>query len=219
MDPAFWLKRWQSNEIGFHQAEIHDQLQRHWPALGLAKGSAVFVPLCGKSRDMIWLAEQGHRVIGVELSEIAIDQFFAEAGLKPDERREGNFTVKSIGPYALMCGDIFDLTRKALRDVAAVYDRASLIALPPEMRTRYAAKLSEVVPATAPMLVIAIDLNENEMKGPPFPVPETAVRALFGGHFSILVLETRDGLVTSDNLKKRGVTRLEETAYLLRRTS
>jgi thiopurine S-methyltransferase len=30
---------------------------------------------------MIWLAEQGHRVVGVELSQIAVAAFFRENGL------------------------------------------------------------------------------------------------------------------------------------------
>ena len=217
MDPAFWHDRWQRQDIGFHQAHIHDLLKRYWPGLGLAKGSTVFVPLCGKSRDMVWLADQGHRIIGAELSEIAIDQFFADGGLKPTVTRQHNFTVKSAGPYALMCGDIFQLTPDSLRDVAAVYDRAALIALPPDMRARYAATLSNLVPRNVPVLLISLDYNEHESVGPPFPVPQAHIDDLFAAHFTITLLESRDALPTSENMRKRGVTRLDETAYLLRR--
>jgi thiopurine S-methyltransferase len=83
MDPTFWHERWQKKETAFHQGAVNDLLQRYWAQLGLSVGSTVFVPLCGKSVDMVWLAEQGHRVIGAELSQIAIDDFFAERGLTP----------------------------------------------------------------------------------------------------------------------------------------
>lgn len=136
MDPTFWRERWQKKEIGFHQPAYHTLLLKHWPQLQLAPGSRVFVPLCGKSLDMVWLAEQGHRVVGAELSELAVDEFFAERGLAPTVRTVGNFTVKAAGPYELWCGDIFELPREAVADVAGVYDRAALIALPPDLQQR-----------------------------------------------------------------------------------
>ncbi len=86
MDPAFWQERWKNQDIGFHQPEFHALLQKYWSRLDLRPGSPVFVPLCGKSLDMVWLAQQGHRVIGAELSELAIDDFFAERGLDPTAR-------------------------------------------------------------------------------------------------------------------------------------
>ena len=131
MDPSFWHDRWENQDIGFHQADIHALLPAYWPRLELASDAPVFVPLCGKSLDMVWLAQQGHRVIGAELSQRAIDDFFAERGLAPTTRASGSFTVKSAGPYELWCGDFFDLPREAVAGVAGVYDRAALIALPP----------------------------------------------------------------------------------------
>jgi thiopurine S-methyltransferase len=217
MDKAFWQERWQRRDIGFHQQQVHDQLSRFWPSLGLTPGSTVFVPLAGKSRDMIWLAMQGHYVIGVELSDIAVREFFQEGGQSPARSQEGPFEVSSVGPFKLYCGDFFDLSSEALGDVAAVYDRAALVALPPDLRSHYAKTLAAIVPRKAPIFLIAIDYPEHEITGPPFPVTRDDVERLFGGSFSIEVLETRDGLAASDNLMKRGVTRLEETTYLLRR--
>ncbi|MCZ7593781.1 MAG: hypothetical protein M5U16_01845 [Hyphomicrobium sp.] len=147
MDPTFWRERWRNQEIGFHQPDFHALLQEHWPRLALPQGSPVFVPLCGKSLDMVWLAQQGHRVIGAELSELAVDSFFSERGLAPAMRQAGGFTIKSAGPYELWCGDVFEMPREAAGDVAGVYDRAALIALPPPLQGRYATKLKEIVPA------------------------------------------------------------------------
>ncbi|MCL4160804.1 UNVERIFIED_CONTAM: hypothetical protein GTU68_061051, partial [Idotea baltica] len=132
-----WLERWQQSQIGFHQAETEPLLPNHWPELRLAANSTVFVPLCGKSIDMVWLAGQGHSVIGNELSQIAIDGFFAGQNLAPEVRTESGFTIKSAGPYELWCGDFFEMPATATRNVSAVYDRAALIALPPAMRKQY----------------------------------------------------------------------------------
>lgn len=217
MDPAFWAKRWQDNDIGFHQPEGHDLLKRLWPTLKVARGAAVFVPLAGKSLDMRWLAQRGHRVVGVELSEIAVDQFFAEAGLTPLEARDGAFILKTAGPFALYCGDMFDLQPRHLAGVAAAYDRAALIALPSDMRPRYAQSLSKLLPVGAAALLISIDYPAREIEGPPFSVPNEEIIRLFNDAFEIAVIEARDALSTSANLKARGVTRLDETAYALRR--
>jgi len=219
MDKAFWHARWQRREIGFHQQRIHALLQRYWPKLDLPKESAVFVPLAGKSRDMAWLAAQGHRVIGVELSDVAVREFFEEGGLAPNSSAAGAFEIFSAGPFELYCGDFFELTAGMLQDVVAVYDRAALIALPPEMRASYAEALARILPRAAIIFLIAIDYPEGEITGPPFAVSSDEVHRLYGASFEIELLESRDGLADSDNLKKRGVTRLEETAYLLRRRS
>lgn len=217
MEPAFWQERWQRGEIGFHQPDGHDLLKKHWPALGVERGAAVFVPLAGKSLDMRWLAGQGHRVIGVELSELAVDQFFSEAGLAPTETREGAFVVKSEGSYALYCGDIFDLEKHHLAGATVAYDRAALIALPAEMRPRYADHLAKLLPDGAIVLLIAVTYPESEIEGPPFSVSREEITSLFAEAFAIESLEARDGLEFSVHLKSRGVTRLDETAYLLRR--
>ena len=78
MKAEFWLQRWQNSEIGFHRDEVNPNLLEYIDALGLKTGDSVLVPLCGKSKDMVWLAQRGVNVVGVELSEIAIAAFFEE---------------------------------------------------------------------------------------------------------------------------------------------
>ncbi|HML27889.1 MAG TPA: thiopurine S-methyltransferase [Hyphomicrobium sp.] len=217
MEQSFWHERWERGEIGFHQPHIHAQLQAFWPSLGLPQGSPVFVPLSGKTRDMAWLAEQGHNVIGAELSELAVRDFFQDSGLFPTISQSGSFQVFEAGPFKIYQGDFFALPGDALRDVVACYDRAAMIALPPEMRPQYAEKLASLLPPEAVILAISLEYPEGELKGPPFSVTREEVHSLYGKQFTIEILEARDGLAASDNLKKRGVTKLEEIAYLLRR--
>jgi thiopurine S-methyltransferase len=217
MDPTFWRERWQKQDIGFHQPAIHELLRTHWRRLGLGAGSRVFVPLCGKSLDMVWLADQGHRVIGAELSDIAIDDFFAERGLEPAVRKEGNFVIKSAGFFELWCGDIFDLPPQAVARVAGVYDRASLVAFPPSMQERYVEQLKALLPARAPILLITLDYDQARMSGPPFATPRQQVRRLFADRYDVAELACRQVLEQTPRLRERGLTALEECCYLLRR--
>ncbi|MDH4983521.1 thiopurine S-methyltransferase [Hyphomicrobium sp. D-2] len=217
MEPGFWRSRWQKQEIGFHQADYHGLLLEHWADLKVPSGTDVFVPLCGKSLDMVWLAEQGHRVIGAELSELAVDAFFAERGLIPDVRTEGVFTVKSAGPYEIWCGDFFEMPSDALRNVAGVFDRAALIALPPGMQQRYAEKIAEIVPTTAPMLIITLEYDPAQMSGPPFTTPRVQVHNLYDAEFDVQEIDCRDVMETHPHFAARGLTSLEECAFVLRR--
>ncbi len=215
MDTEFWLERWQNGEIGFHQAKGSDLLTQHWPALGLPGAGAVFVPLCGKSVDMVWLAARGHKVIGSELSPLAIADFFCEQKADAEMRREGKFNVHGTGAITIWQGDFFALPQDAVGGAVAVYDRAALVAMPPRMQRTYAAKLGALA-GTAPILLIALDYPDGEISGPPFATPERQVRALFGGTHDIEVLTVRDGLAGSPALKDRGVSRLDEAVYVLR---
>ncbi len=215
MTPDFWIERWQRGEIGFHQAAGNELLQAYWPKLSVAAGSTVFVPLCGKSVDMAWLAAQGHKVIGIELSPLAVEEFFREQGADAVVSQAGAFAVHTAGPISIWCGDIFELPASALRDVGTVYDRAALVALPPDLQPRYAELLQRVVPRDAKTLLISLAYPDGQIKGPPFSTPRGQVTDLFGNHADITVCEARDRLDQSPNLKERGVTSLEEAVYIL----
>lgn len=224
MQSSFWLERWQRGEVGFHQAQVNPDLLTHWPQLTAApksplRGSPVFVPLCGKSGDMCWLQARGHRVLGVELSELAIRSFFAEQQLQPRRRIVGRLECWQAAGYELYVGDFFDLNAALLTDVRGVYDRAALVALPPPLRIQYAGHLQAILPAHCQMLLIALDYPQQQMPGPPFSVPEPEVRALFSSHFSVSLLGSRDTLADEPRFRQRGLRRLDERSYLLERRS
>jgi thiopurine S-methyltransferase len=215
LTPDFWIERWQRGEIGFHQAAGNELLPAYWSKLGIAAGDTVFVPLCGKSVDMAWLAGQGHKVIGVELSALAVEEFFREQGVEAVVSQAGAFAVHTAGPISIWCGDIFELPASALSDVTAVYDRAALVALPPDLQPRYAEKIQRVVPRAAKTLLISLVYPDGQINGPPFSTPREKVAELFGNHSEITVCEARERLDQSPNLKKLGVTSLEEAVYIL----
>ncbi|AZE71976.1 Thiopurine S-methyltransferase [Pseudomonas synxantha] len=215
MDAKFWQERWATNQIGFHQVEVNPYLQQHWSTLGLAAGSKVFVPLCGKSLDMMWLAERGHRVMGVEVSEQAVEAFFSEQALTPQIDQRGVFKVYHKGLIEVWCGDFFALDAGAVADCKALYDRAALIAMPQQMRPQYTEHLNRLLARGCEGLLIAVDYDQAQRAGPPFSVPDEEVRSLLGSHWSVVTLQERDILGESRKFMADGVTRLEERVYRL----
>jgi len=215
MEKAFWLERWERAEIGFHQSEVNPYLLQYWPTLHVAQGGEVFVPLCGKSLDMLWLRQQGHAVLGVELSPIAVRDFFAENGLLPMHASAGQFDLCEADGIRILCGDFFELTREHLAQVRAVYDRASLVALPREMRGRYARHLAGLLSPGTQVLLVTFDYPQAEMNGPPFAVSVDEVRALYGAYAEVRLLAQVDILEREPRFRARGVTRMQENIFLL----
>ena len=215
MKKEFWLERWEREETGFHQEDINPYLRRYWPELHLEGNSAVFVPLCGKSLDMLWLRDQGHPVVGVELSAIAVQAFFGENGYRPQRVVQGKFDRCEAGGIGILCGDLFDLCSDDLKDVAAVYDRASLIALPPDMRERYVRHLAGILPPATQILLVTVDYPQAEMQGPPFSVSAAEVEALFRDHAVVQMLSQADVLAQNPRFQQRGLSRFRENIFLL----
>ena len=213
MQPEFWHKRWQSNQIGFHLPQVNPYLQRFWPQLGVEEGARVLVPLCGKSLDLLWLAGRGHRVLGIELSEKAVEDFFSEQQLQPQISEHGVFKVYRAGTIELWCGDVFALSAEDVADCSALYDRAAVIALPAPMRERYAEHLQNILPAGLKGLLITLDYDQSQISGPPFSVDDAQVQHMFGGAWQMQLLESQDVLSDSGKFVQAGATRLEERVY------
>ncbi len=217
MDKDFWHARWQTEQIGFHQNEINPYLVRYWPSLQLEPQSRVFVPLCGKTLDMIWLLDQGHNVVGNEISQLAVEAFFAENGLQSKIRQEAGFTRWSCDRIEILCGDFFDLTPADIGRIDALYDRAALIALTPAQRSLYAARIMHLLESQTPGLLVTLDYAQQKMKGPPFAVPADEVSGLYQDGFSIEPLEHTDILEEQPRFKEKGLSTLRESVYRLRR--
>lgn len=217
MEQDFWLARWAGDEIGFHQPDGNLLLPRHWERLDLGAGTRVLVPLCGKTPDLAWLARQGHEVVGVELSEKAAHAFFAENGLTPDVRKQGSFTVMQGAGVEIWVGDFFAMPDTVLAECMGLYDRASLIALPPPMRQSFADRLNLAMPHDARGLLISVEYPEEEMDGPPFSVSKEEISRRFEPSWHVVELESNDALHNNPTLQDRGLTALHESAYFLRK--
>lgn len=215
MHPDFWLQRWHDNQIGFHQDKPTPLLLKHWPAIGMPVGATVFVPLAGKSLDMVWFASQGYRVLAVELSPLAIKQFISEHGIVPEVRESRYGTHYVAGNVEIIQGDVFALDAAALQDCSVVFDRAALIALPAELRKRYAQEVYTLLPQNCRGLLITLEYPQHEKNGPPFSVAEAEVRALYEPQWHVEVLERRDILAQQPGFSGEGVTALDTVVYRL----
>jgi thiopurine S-methyltransferase len=219
MEPEFWVERWQRNEIGFHQDRVNPYLERFWADVVGDRNATVFVPLCGKSQDMVWLHERGHTVVGVELSVIAVESFFVEQQLVPKRREIDGLVLFEAQGYKIYCGDYFALKSQHLSQVRAAYDRASLVALPPPLRNRYAQHLTKLLAPGARTLLVAVDYPTQQMQGPPFAVIDAEIRTLYSTTFSVQSVLVRNALEDNPRFKARGLTRLEERVYTLERNN
>lgn len=181
-----WQGRWQRNDITFHLAQVNPLLMQYWPNLNLAKSTHVLVPLCGKSLDMLWLADLGHHVIGVELSPIACEAFFSEHQIKFTCETKNELTLYHSEHIDIFCGDFFKLTKAMLPTIHAVYDRAALVALPQDLQVRYAQQLINLVSVNTAMLLFVNEaLNPLIIQGPPYPLSLTDIQNLYARHFDI----------------------------------
>lgn len=217
MQPDFWHERWRTRQIGFHRSYAHPMLERWWPTLVVPAGAAVYVPLCGKSLDLSWLAGRGHPVVGSELSPVAIGEFYAEAGLAPETTPLAAHRRHAVGPYTIIEGDALVLGPSDTGPLRAAYDRAALVALPPELRVRHARTLAALLPAGAPLLLVSFEYDQSRVDGPPFSVPAAEVHALFDPAFEVDELERVEVIGESPRYVEAGLTSLHEVAWRLTR--
>ena len=223
MEASFWHARWQSQQIGFHQATVNENLARWWPTLGVPSDARVLVPLCGKSVDLLWLRQQGHSVVGVELAESACRGFFEENAL-PFRVEQAGAYVRWLGEGAadgiiVLQGDFFAAPADVIGPVSALYDRAALIALPPPMRELHCAQLAALLPTGARGLLVTIAYPQSEKAGPPFSVPTSEVHERLDADFSVESVHEADQLATPDAPNRWGLTALSELVHALTRTA
>lgn len=212
MEPKFWHDKWERQETGFHLGQPHPQLCKNLDK-AFSNVDTVFVPLCGKTQDMSFLIEQGKKVIGNELSEIAVNAFFESRDIPVEISEEGEFKKYSARNIDILAGDFFDLDESKVATCNGVYDRAALVALPPAMRERYAEKLRSLTPS-AKLLLVTLEYPQSEMQGPPFSVPQTEVEQLFG-FAKIAKLYSQDILEKEPKFKERGLSKFVESTYLI----
>jgi len=206
--PSYWLERWEKGRIGFHRLDANPRLVEHHKALDDA--IRVLVPLCGKSVDLEWLVVQGFEVVGIELSELAAQAFFAERGFQPERRQRGALVELSHGNISILVGDFFAAKGEELGYFDGVYDRAAMIALPPELRARYAAHLQTLLTPKAKLLLIT--LHFDAAGGQPFSVPPEEVASAYTGTL-ITTLASLDGREDAPGPVERGATFVHENVY------
>jgi len=223
MEHSFWHQRWEENRIGFHLPETNACLQQYFSHLKIQSTDKVFVPLCGKSLDLIYLKQQGYQVLGNELSSIAVDAFFNENNLSYTteliqgsnlEADKTDLVTYRSEDIEIINGDFFALNKQHLNGISAVYDRASMVALPESKRKEYVKLLLNIIPHNVKILLITLEYDQKLKQGPPFSVTEEEVYQCFQKDFSITLLDTQE-----TPMKQRGEISkqlsMKEKVYLL----
>lgn len=179
MEHEFWHKRWQTNDIGFHEEGGNRLLKQYCEACKLEAGSTILVPFCGKTRDIAWLISQGFKVIGIELNEQAVQQLFNESGYMPQIQSTDELTRYFVSDLTVYVGDFFSATEALIGPVDMIYDRGALVALPPAMRGKYAQHLLSLAPKVQ-QFTVCYQYDQDLFKGPPFNVSEHDIFTYYG---------------------------------------
>ncbi|MGK0370809.1 MAG: thiopurine S-methyltransferase [Glaciecola sp.] len=217
MQADFWHRRWQKNEIGFHEEDGNHLFKTYFDELALDSNARVFVPLCGKTKDIAWLLSKGYHVVGIELNESAIEQLFEDLGIKasqiPNTQESGLKRFHNEFSNGLTLdvyqGDFFTFTAELLGNIDAVFDRAALVALPAQMRTKYSEHLLQIT-GQSKQLLVCYQYEEGLIQGPPHSVSANEVNVHYQHSYLIECLYT--GRVEGGFREKADVF---ETAYLL----
>ncbi|WP_241242365.1 thiopurine S-methyltransferase [Thalassotalea sp. G2M2-11] len=215
MKASFWHACWERNSIGFHQADVHPFLAKYLQPRLQAQDSTVFVPLCGKSADMVWLADH-MTVVGAELSDIACRDFFIEKQLDVSAVKQHNFNVYQYENVSLWQGDFFQLIAKQLPAFDWIYDRAAIIALPEAMQQAYVEQLSTFMSEHSQLFLVSLEFPASEMSGPPFPITSERIEQLFQG-FEIEHVARHELADKTFAQRRFEVSYLIETLYIIRR--
>jgi thiopurine S-methyltransferase len=217
LQPAFWHERWRSGQTGFHQLAVEPNLSKFWPHVAIDPDCTVFVPLCGKSCDLLWLAERGHSVIGVELSTIAVESFHLENGIAARRRSAGSLEEYAHENLRILQGDFFQISLQHSGVLDAVYDRGALISWAPELRPGYAEHMTALTAPGTQTLLLTLEYPQHQTAGPPFSVSAEELHELYGRRHEIQLLSRQNVLPTEARMRARGVTELTQVCYSLRR--
>jgi thiopurine S-methyltransferase len=234
MQSSFWLDKWNANQIGFHLSVVHPLLMKFKQQV-FGSCERAFVPLAGKSVDLRYLHSQGYDVIANELSELAVEAFFAEQFPHRAIEQTGSYQVSqtcdyesaircySIPQLEILIGDFFQLQPEHITadtidglqtQPVGIYDRAALIALPENMRSAYVIQLKRLIP-NASMLLVTLDYDQGSMSGPPFSVVPSEIEHLFS--FAQVTSLYRKNIIEKEpRFKQKGLEVFYESVYHIR---
>ncbi len=210
-----WTAFWEQDRLDFHQGQVNTYLRQFLPLFDLKPGEQVFMPLCGKAVDILWLAEQGYQVVGVELSEIAVQALFADSGLDYEVDSVDRFNCYRSSNITIYQGDFMHLHGEQLARCKLVYDRAAIVAIEAFNRPSYSEHMLKIIPAGTPMLVVTLEYDQDIMSGPPFSVPIDEIRRLYQSHYRSEILQRSEQIDERPRWRNNGLDSLVESAIRL----
>ncbi|WP_158538099.1 MULTISPECIES: thiopurine S-methyltransferase [Corallincola] len=214
MSNLLWKEKWKRNDIGFHQAVSHHLLRRFLSQLNLPANEKILVPLCGKSHDMDLLADLGYRVMGVELSRIAIKAYFESRQVKPSREKRGRFIIWRASNIEIWCGDVFDLTANDLHGIRTLYDCTSLTAFAAELRPRYIEHFQQTLAQPTQILLMTTESADEAVSNSALMV-DAEIAALYQAHYQVELLYGQHSLLYDPEDPSAPKSMMDEKVYLM----
>lgn len=196
MTPDDWRKSWQDGDSTFfHSDNLSPIFLKMKEEIINGKDHAkVFVPFCGKVLEMKWLAENGHVVVGVEVSEDGIKQFFEENKLpyitKEIQTVSGTLyecTDKTMC-LKLYCCSFYDFKPEVENNFDAVWDSAAFQASNKADRKQYVSIIHSVLKTNGKVFMAVDEFIQKEE----LPLDIEEIKNNFDGKFSVEVTDFVD---------------------------
>ena len=163
--------------------EAHDFLTRHLTPDQLS-GRNVVVPNCGRSVDMIYLAQHAARVTGTGCTPMQIEQFQEENCLYMEfDGAAWRFDSLSLSPVPLC-----NLPDAQLGTVDIVYDRSAMISTAPDMRGDYLSRIDRLTRPGGRIYLMTVEFSTQRSEGP-YSISAAEVETLFGDRYTVKHLE------------------------------
>ena len=206
-----WESRWQEGRIGFHLPKVNSYLLLYFDKFLTQYSESVFVPLCGKTLDLPWLAGKTKKVVGIELVHKAVEDFFKENKLTHSIQQSGKLKLFSTSKIDLFQGDFFDLNKDQTAPFEAIYDRGSIVTFDRPERQRYVNHLMSFLKPGGRILLITLEYDQKLMSGPPFSVSTDEIKWLYTTYGKLELLKITD--ILDERFRKKGLDVMLERVF------
>ncbi|GFR60726.1 thiopurine S-methyltransferase [Elysia marginata] len=190
----YWQQRYDGGDTYWLRKEATAMLVKHYNKLNPeGKAQNMLLPLCGKSVDLDWLSSQGvPLVVGVDCLLAVLREVSVRSGqswIQTQVSESGSdfqLLERSDGKMKLYSGDMLRFSTEIAGTFDAMWERGSLIILPPTDINKYAELLKSLLNPGGRILLESIEFDKDAidpatdyMPFPPFPYFPKDIRLLF----------------------------------------
>eukprot|EP01059_Diplonema_ambulator_P001518 TRINITY_DN1128_c0_g1_i3.p1 TRINITY_DN1128_c0_g1~~TRINITY_DN1128_c0_g1_i3.p1 ORF type:complete len:265 (+),score=82.02 TRINITY_DN1128_c0_g1_i3:81-875(+) len=194
----WWDDKWSLRQTSWRRGEATDPqktfdgnievVRKLLETEPVVKNGKAFVPLCGDSKVVPYLAAKGMSVVCVEGSENALKRLREEIATHPQAVQDRITVIE---------GDFFTASLPEA-DIDFIYDRGSLVAIDPARRGEYFAAIQKV---SKPGTICYLEgimrnpaIDGNLQTGPPHHLPLETVTDLYKGWNLATVPDHEEGV-------------------------
>lgn len=170
LDKEYWDKTYQTNRTGWDISYASTPIVEYIGQLENKK-IKILIPGCGNAYEGIFLIENGFvNTFLLDISPTVLKNFKKEQGVFPDDQ--------------IICGDFFN--HEGQYDL--IIEQTFFCALNPELREKYAKKVSELLKPGGKLLGVLFE-TLFAAEGPPFGGVKSEYLDIFKPYFNSLYIE------------------------------